>query len=275
MEMINPRDKKLSLRKQCAVLNIPRSSLYYAPLPEKPENIKMMGIMDKHLLDHPTEGVISMVNLLRGTGYPVGPKRIRRLFKVMGYEAIYRRRNLTKNAVKEFIRPYLLRGLKITHANQVWCTDITYIPMAKGFLYMTAVIDVYSRRIMGWGISNSMTKKWCIGVLDDAIRTHGKPEIVNSDQGSQYTSFDWTNYLKKNGIKVSMDGKGRATDNAWIERFWKTIKYDYIYLNPCDNGFELYEGVRKHIDYYHQKKHQSIKMSPLERYEQSLNKKAA
>ena len=273
--MINPRNKKLSLRKQCAVLNIPRSSLYYAPLPEKPENIKMMGIMDKHLLDHPTEGVVSMVNLLRADGYPVGPKRIRRLFKVMGYEAIYRRRNLTKNAVKEFIRPYLLRGLKITHANQVWCTDITYIPMAKGFLYMTAVIDVYSRRIMGWGISNSMTKKWCIGVLDDAIRTHGKPEIVNSDQGSQYTSFDWTNYLKKNGIKVSMDGKGRATDNAWIERFWKTIKYDYIYLNPCDNGFELYEGVRKHIDYYHQKKHQSIKMSPLERYEQSLNKKAA
>ena len=273
--MINPRDKKLSLRKQCAVLNIPRSSLYYAPLPEKPENIKMMGIMDKHLLDHPTEGVVSMVNLLRGDGYPVGPKRIRRLFKVMGYEAIYRRRNLTKNAVKEFIRPYLLRGLKITHANQVWCTDITYIPMAKGFLYMTAVIDVYSRRIMGWGISNSMTKKWCIGVLDDAIRTHGKPEIVNSDQGSQYTSSDWTNYLKKNGIKVSMDGKGRATDNAWIERFWKTIKYDYIYLNPCDNGFELYEGVRKHIDYYHQKKHQSIKMSPLERYEQSLIKKAA
>lgn len=120
-----------------------------------------------------------------------------------------------------------------------------------------------------------MTKKWCIGVLDDAIRTHGKPEIVNSDQGSQYTSFDWTNYLKKNGIKVSMDGKGRATDNAWIERFWKTIKYDYIYLNPCDNGFELYEGVCKHIDYYHQKRHQSIKMSPLERYEQSLIKKAA
>ena len=273
--MINPRDKKLSLRKQCAVLNIPRSSLYYAPLPEKPENIKMMGIMDKHLLDHPTEGVVSMVNLLRDDGYPVGPKRIRRLFKVMGYEAIYRRRNLTKNAVKEFIRPYLLRGLKITHANQVWCTDITYIPMAKGFLYMTAVIDVYSRRIMGWGISNSMTKKWCVSVLDDAIRTHGKPEIVNSDQGSQYTSFDWTNYLNQSGIKVSMDGKGRATDNAWIERFWKTIKYDYIYLNPSDNGFELYEGVRKHIDYYHQKKHQSIKMSPLERYEQSLIKKAA
>ena len=231
--------------------------------------------MDKHLLDHPTEGVVSMVNLLRADGYPVGPKRIRRLFKVMGYEATYRRRNLTKNAVKEFIRPYLLRGLKITHANQVWCTDITYIPMDKGFLYMTAVIDVYSRRIMGWGISNSMTKKWCIGVLDDAIRTHGKPEIVNSDQGSQYTSFDWTNYLKKNGIKVSMDGKGRATDNAWIERFWKTIKYDYIYLNPCDNGFELYEGVRKHIDYYQKKKHQSIKMSPLERYEQPLIKKAA
>lgn len=231
--------------------------------------------MDQHLLKHPTEGVLSMVALLLGMGYYVGPKRIRRLFRVMGYQTLYRRRNLTKGAQRAFIRPYLLRGMKITHANQVWCTDITYIPMAKGFLYMTAFIDVYSRKIVGWGISNSMTKKWCLEVLKDAIAMHGKPEIINSDQGSQYTSFEWTNFLEQEGVKISMDGKGRATDNAWIERFWKNLKYNYVYLNPCDNGLELFEGVQSHIEYYHQKKHQGIGMTPNDAYTKSIQKIAA
>ena len=275
MEMIQPRHKDLSIRKQCGILLVPRSSLYYQPIPEKPENIKMMNIMDRHLLTHPTEGVISMVDMLRDMGHPVGPKRIRRLFKLMGHQTLYRRKNLTKNALKEFIKPYLLRGLKVTHANQVWCTDITYIPMARGFMYMTAFIDVYSRKIVGWGISNSMSKQWCLNVLEDAIAMHGKPEIINSDQGSQYTSFAWTNYLEKHEIKISMDGKGRATDNIWIERFWKSLKYNYIYLNPCDNGLELFEGVLNHIEYYNQKKHQTIKKTPNEAYQESITKKAA
>jgi len=244
-------------------------------MPEKPENIKMMNIMDRHLLTHPTEGVISMVDMLRYMGHPVGPKRIRRLFRLMGYQTLYRRKNLTKNALKEFIKPYLLRGLKITHANQVWCTDITYIPMAKGFMYMTAFIDVYSRKIVGWGISNSMSKQWCLDVLNDAIAKHGKPEIINSDQGSQYTSFAWTNFLEKEGIRISMDGKGRATDNIWIERFWKSLKYNYIYLNPCDNGLELFDGVQNHIAYYNQKKHQTIKKTRNEAYQESITRKAA
>jgi putative transposase len=157
----------------------------------------------------------------------------------MGYQTLYRRKNLTKMGLKEFIKPYLLRGLKIPHANQVWCTDITYIPMAKCFMYMTAIIDVYSRKIVGWGISNSMSKQWCLNVLNDTIDKYDKPEIINSDLGSQYTSFAWTNYLEKESIKISMDGKGRATDNIWIERIWKSIKYNYIYLNPCDNGWIL------------------------------------
>jgi putative transposase len=249
--------------------------LYYEPVPEKPENIKMMHIMDKHLLSHPTEGVLSMVDMLKDKGYPVGPKRIRRLFRLMGYQTLYRRKNLTKGALKEFIKPYLLRGLKITHANQVWCTDITYIPMAKGFMYMTAFIDVFSRKIVGWGISNTMSKQWVLDVLNDAIEKHGKPEIINSDQGSQYTSFAWTNHLEKQEIKISMDGKGRATDNAWIERFWKNIKYNYIYLNPCDNGLQLFEGVQKYIEYYNQKKHQTTKKKPNEAYQESIIKKAA
>lgn len=275
MEMIKSDHKILSLRRQCDILSVPRSSLYYQPIPEKPENVKMMNIMDRHLLKHPTEGVVSMVYLLKDLGYPIGPKRIRRLFKLMGYEAIYRRRNLTKNAFREFIKPYLLRGLKITRANQVWCTDITYIPMAKGFMYMTAIIDVYSRKIVGWGISNTMTKKWCIEVLKQAIEQNGKPEIVNSDQGSQYTSFDWTNFLENQGIKISMDGKGRATDNTWIERFWKSLKYDYIYLNPSETGLDLFEGVQNHLKYYNQKRHQSIQVSPNKMYEDSINRKAA
>ena len=231
--------------------------------------------MDPHLLKHPTEGVKSMVNMLNEMGYPVGPKRIRRLFKLMGYQAIYRRRNLTKNALREYIRPYLLRGLEITHANQVWCTDITYIPMARGFMYMTAIMDVYSRKIVGWGISNSMTKQWVLGVLKDAIENYGKPEIINFDQGSQYTSFAWTNFLEQNEIKISMDGKGRATDNAWIERFWKSLKYDFIYLNPASDGFELFEGVQGHLAYYNQKIHSSIRMSPEKCYNESIKKNAA
>lgn len=231
--------------------------------------------MDKHLLQHPTEGVLSMTEWLKDRGYPVGPKRIRRLFKLMGHHTLYRRKNLTKGALKEFIKPYLLRGLAITHANQVWCTDITYIPMAKGFMYMTAFIDVYSRKIMGWGISNTMSKKWCLDVLRDAIDRHGKPQIINSDQGSQYTSSAWTHFLEDNQIKISMDGKGRATDNTWIERFWKSLKYDYVYLNPCDNGLELFEGIQGHIEYYNQKKHQTIKMSPNNAYTESIKKQAA
>lgn len=273
--MINPSHKTLSVRRQCEILAVPRSSIYYQPVPEKPENVKMMNLMDKHLLLHPTEGVVSMVDWLKEKGYPVGPKRIRRLFKLMGHQTLYRRKNLTKGAQREFIKPYLLRGLKITHANQVWCTDITYIPMAKGFLYMTAFIDVYSRKIMGWGISNSMSKIWCLEVLKDAIQRHGRPEIINSDQGSQYTSPAWINFLEGEEIKVSMDGKGRATDNVWIERFWKTLKYNHIYLNPCDTGLELFEGVQRYIRYYHQKKHQTIQMSPNAAYEQSMTKQAA
>lgn len=275
LELVSTKHKDLSIRKQCNLLCIARSSLYYTPVPEKPENIKMMNIMDKHLTNHATEGVESMVYFLREKGYPVGPKRIRRLFKLMGRQTIYRRKNLTKQALKAFVKPYLLRNLEITHANQVWCTDITYIPMAKGFMYMTAIIDVYSRKILSWSISNSMTKQWCLSVLKEAIDKYGKPMIVNSDQGSQYTSAVWTHYLEQEGIQISMDGKGRATDNIWIERFWKSLKYDYIYLNPADNGLELYEGVQNHISYYNQKTHHSTKQTPNKKYQESIKLNAA
>jgi putative transposase len=273
-QLVEPRALKISVRKQCELLSVNRSRVYYKPAAEKPQNIEMMNIMDRHLTKHPTEGVKSMVYLLVAMGFVVGPKRIRRLFRIMGRQTIYRRKNLTKSGLKEFIKPYLLKGIQITRANQVWCTDITYIPMRRGFMYMTAIIDVYSRKIVGWGISNSMSAVWCKNVLEDAIATHGKPEIVNSDQGSQYTSALWTQYLEKQGILISMDGKGRALDNIWIERFWKSLKYDYVYLNPVDDGFELFEGVQNHIDYYHDKIHHTTCQTPNNRYEQSIQKAA-
>jgi putative transposase len=248
--------------------------LYYKPVPEKPENIKMMEIMDKHLTDHPTEGVVSLVLFFIARNYPVGPKRIRRLLKLMGRQTIYRRKNLTKQGMKEFIKPYLLNGLDITHPNQVWCTDITYIPMRHGFMYLTAILDVYSRKIVGWGISNSLAAQWCKNVLQEAIAKYGKPEIINSDQGTQYTSALWTQYLESQGIQISMDGKGRALDNIWIERFWKSIKYNYIYLNPADDGFELYEGVQNHIAYYNDKTHHTTRQKPNDRHLISDNKAA-
>lgn len=275
METIKIGHKLVSVRRQCEILSVPRSSLYYQHVPEKPENIKMMNLMDPHLLKRPTEGVGSIVDWLRELGYPVGPKRVRRLFKLMGHQTLYRKKNLTKNALREFIRPYLLRGLSITRANQVWCTDITYIPMAKGFMYMTACIDVYSRKIMGWGISNTMSKQWCLNVLQEAITRNGKPEILNSDQGSQYTSSAWTNFLERQEIKISMDGKGRATDNVWIERFWKTLKYNHVYINPSDDGLELYAGIEEYIEYYHNKKHKTLNCTPNKKYQESLLQNAA
>ena len=272
--MVTPFSEKLSVRKQCDLLCVNRSKIYYKPVQEKPENIKMMNILDKHLTLHPTEGVESMVLLLRELGYPIGPKRVRRMFRLMCRETIYRRKNLTKLGTKEFIKPYLLRRLRITRPNQVWCTDITYIPMKQGFMYLTAIIDVYSRKILGWSISNSLDAQWCLQMLEETIKVHGKPEIINSDQGSQYTSAAWTQYLEKEEIQISMDGKGRALDNVWIERFWKSIKYDYIFLNPADDGFELYEGVQNHIAYYNNKTHHTTQQSPNNRY-QEITKKAA
>ena len=234
----------------------------------------MMEIMDKHLTAHPTEGVVSLVLFFLAKNYPVGPKRIRRLLKIMGRQTIYRRKNLTKQGLKMFIKPYLLNGLQITRANQVWCTDITYIPMKHGFMYLTAIMDIYSRKIVGWGISNSLTAQWCKEVLRDAIDTNGKPEILNSDQGTQYTSALWTQYLEQEQIQISMDGKGRALDNVWIERFWKSLKYDYVYLNPAEDGFELYEGVQNHIGYYHDKIHHTTCETPNKRYEESMRNAA-
>jgi putative transposase len=178
----------------------------------------------------------------------------------MGVMALFPKRNLSKLGLAKYIKPYLLRGLKIERPNQVWEIDITFIPMAKGFMYLTAIIDVYSRFIVAWDVNNTLDAENCLNVLKMAISKYGKPEIINSDQGSQFTSALWIDFLEsdENKIQISMDGKGRAKDNIFIERFWRTVKYDYVYLRPADNGNELYTGLKAFIDRYNHKRHQGI-----------------
>ena len=228
----------LSLRRQCELLEINRSNVYYKAVPESIENLYIMRLMDEYQLKHPTYGVLQMQDFLFTSGYTVNHKRVRRLLRLMGVMAIYPKRDLSKLGNAKYIYPYLLRGMEITKPNQVWEIDITYIPMAKGFMYLTAIIDVYSRFVVGWNISNNLDAENCLQVLINAIRENGKPGIVNSDQGSQFTSALWTEYLDNEDIKISMDGKGRAIDNIFIERLWRTVKQDYIYLSPIENGLE-------------------------------------
>lgn len=266
-ELVDNEDE-LSVRKQCDLLSIHRSGLYYMPLGEKPENLEIMRFMDEHYIKHPTAGVIRMQDMLFALGITANHKRVRRLLRLMGIMAIYPKRNLSKLGLKKYIHPYLLKGLEIAKPNHVWEIDLTYIPMKNGFLYLTAIIDVYSRYVVGWGISNSMDTDATLEVLQQAIREHGKPQIINSDQGSQFTSEKWVNYLKKEDINISMDGKGRWVDNIFIERLWRSVKYDHVYLYPAADGLELYQGLKEYFRYYnHDLCHQGIgRKIPAELY---------
>jgi putative transposase len=263
------KEDSLSIRKQCEILSVNRSSLYYAPVGESEENLEIMRKIDEHYLDHPTEGVIRVQDFLFALGFVVNHKRVRRLLRLMGLMAIYPKRNLSKLGLSKYIRPYLLKGLKIERSNQAWAIDITYIPMKKGFLYLTAIIDLYSRYIVGWGISNTLEAEASLAVLKQAIEDYGKPEIINSDQGSQFTCEEWISYLESEKIEISMDGKGRAIDNAFIERFWRSLKYDYVYLHPAADGLELYKGLKEYMYYYnYELHHQGIeRKTPAELYQ--------
>ena len=248
----------LSTRKQCEILSVHRSGLYYKPQGEKKDNLEIMRIMDEHYLKHPTAGVIRMQDLLLSLGMVVNHKRVRRLLRLMGMMAIYPRRNLSKLGLIKYIRPYLLKGMKIERSNQVWAIDITYIPMKNGFLYLTAIIDLYSRYIVGWGISNTLDAEASLSVMKEAIKEHGKPEIINSDQGSQFTSDAFTGILRNHGIKISMDSKGRWIDNVFIERLWRSVKYQDIYLKAYTSIGELKRGLAKWFDRYDRRRHQGL-----------------
>jgi putative transposase len=260
-KMISKGHFKLSIVKQCELLSVHRSGLYYKPKPESELNLELMRLMDQHYLDHPYKGARRMhVWLTKDKGYPVSKNRIDRLYyQVMGLRALMPGKHTTRRCKAHKVYPYLLRNLKIDRPNQVWATDITYIPMQKGFMYMVAIIDLYSRYVVNWSISNSMDAEWCKQALEEAIEQHGKPEIINTDQGSQFTSEVFADYVLNQGIRLSMDGKGRATDNAFIERLWRSVKYEKIYLNPPKDGTDLYLKTAEYMEYYnHERRHEGI-----------------
>lgn len=260
----------MSIRKQCEVLRVNRSSLYYKPLGESEENLSLMELMDRIFTDDPTLGVLGMQDELGERKISANPKRIRRLLRKMGLEAIYPKRNLSRLGYAKYVHPYLLRNLDIEGPNHVWAIDITYIPMKKGFMYLTAIIDLYSRYIVGWQLSNSLENETQTELLASVIKQHGKPKIINSDQGSQYTCEHWVSFLEENNIAISMDGKGRATDNAYIERFFRTLKWKHVYLHPVKDGLELYQGIDTFINKYNNRKHQGIgRKKPSQLYKQA------
>jgi putative transposase len=258
----------LSLNTQLSLLQLAKGSFYYVPKGESEENLAIMRLMDTYILEDPTAGVLHHARYaFRKKGYKAGYERIRRLMRLAGIMPIYPRRHLTVLGDKKYIHPYLLRDLAITHSNQVWAIDITYVPMQQGFMYLTAIMDVYSRRIVAWGLSNTLEANASLQVVENAINQFGKPEILNSDQGSQFTCSQYVELLKTNGIRISMDSKGRAIDNIYIERFWRSIKYRHIYLNPANDGIALYKGIHNWIEKYNMRKHQGTGEKPKVRYQ--------
>lgn len=249
----------MSIPKQCKLLSIHRSGLYYKPASESEENLQLMRLMDLQYFKTPFYGSRRLRAWLHNQGYKVNQKRIRRLMRLMNWKTIYRKPNTSKPGKAHKIYPYLLKRLEIKRVNQVWAMDITYIPMHKGFMYLCAIIDVHSRYVVNWSVSNTMTTEWCRDVVDEAISIYGKPEIFNTDQGSQFTSEVFTGLLMKHDIKISMDGKGRALDNIFIERLWRSVKYENIYLHSYEDGVSLYEGLKQYFTFYNTERlHQSL-----------------
>lgn len=266
--MLDSHHKHLSVRKQCALLNLRRSNLYYQVSDETPENIELMRLLDEEYTRYPFKGVLRMVEYLKDLGHKVNQKRVRRLLRQMGIMAIYPQKNLSQAHPAHKKYPYLLKGLLINKVNQVWCTDFTYIRLNKGFIYLVAVMDWYSRYVLSWRLSNSMDASFCVEALEDALLMHGKPEIFNSDQGSQYTSDDFTGLLLANNIQISMDGRGRAFDNIFIERLWRSVKYEDVYIKDYGNITEAKSSLDKYFQFYnYERQHQGLEnKKPAEIY---------
>lgn len=257
--LIETEHSFLSIEKQCELLGLSRSTFYYKSCRESEGNLALMRTMDELYLDDPTKGARLLQQDVLEKGFLVNLKRVRRLMKKMGLEAIYPKPNLSKSSLEHEKYPYLIKKEEIKDCNQAWASDITYIPMKKGFLYLVAVIDWHSRFILSWRLSNTLTVDFCLECLQESLERWGTPTIFNTDQGSQFTCNEWIKILKDKEIRISMDGKGRALDNIIIERFWRTIKYRYIYLYEFETGKELYEGIRGFVQRYnYHNKHQSL-----------------
>jgi putative transposase len=244
------RGHDLSVTKQCAALGISRGSVYYEPVPVSAGDLALMRRLDELHLEHPFAGSRMLRDLLAAEGSKLGRRHVKTLMQRMGIEAVYRRPSTSKPAPGHKIYPYLLRGLSIDRANQVWATDITYIPMARGFVYLTAVMDWFARRILAWRLSITLGVEFCIEAVDEALERYGSPEIFNSDQGSQFTSDAFTGNLITNGIAISMDGKGSWRDNVFLERFWRTVKYEEVYLKAYESVAEARSSIGCYLEFY-------------------------
>jgi len=244
------KDHKLSVRRQCALLTLTRSNLYYQPKGESAENLNFMAIIDRQFLETPWYGSRQMARYMQRQGHKCGRHRVRRLMRLMRLVPIYQEPNTSKKHPQHKIWPYLLRNMVIDRPNQVWCADITYIPMRRGFLYLVAIMDWYSRKVLAWRLSNTLEADFCVDALKEALAKHGKPEIFNTDQGSQFTSASWIDVLSEATVKISMDGKGRWIDNRMIERLWRSLKYECVYLHAFETGSEAKAGIRAWLAYY-------------------------
>ena len=266
--MIDPINQNLSVLRQCRLLKINRSTYYYKKKPIKAIDLKLMKLIDEQYLKTPTWGSRSMRNHLRRQQYKVNRKRVQRLMRLMGLEAIYPKRRTSRAHPAHKVYPYLLRNLNISRPNQVWAADITYVPMSRGFMYLVAIMDWNSRKVLSWRLSNTLDTDFCVEALEDAIDRFGTPEIFNTDQGAQFTSNAFTDVLKQHNIKISMDGRGRVQDNIFIERLWWTVKHHYLYLHAFDNGMQLRKGLVEWFRFYNQDRfHQALdNLTPDEVY---------
>lgn len=256
--MIDRRHPSLSIVRQCRLLDISRSGLYYQPKGISEEDLILMKLIDRQYLTTPFYGARKIAVWLKSQGQWVNRKRVRRLMRMMGLKAIYRRPRTSQPAPGHKIYPYLLSGMKITRPNQVWAADITYIPMARGFLYLVAIIDWYSRYVLSWRLSNTLDADFCVEALQEALRK-GKPEIFNTDQGAQFTSEAFTELMEQHGIRISMDGKGSYNDNLFIERLWRTVKYEEVYIKAYQSGRDARVGIGDYFRFYNtERPHQAL-----------------
>jgi putative transposase len=259
---------RLSLRRQCRLLSLSRSTLYYTPVGETAGNLALMALIDRQFLEAPWYGSRQMARWLRRQGHAVGRHRVRRLMRKMGLTPIYQPPRTSQPHPQHKVYPYLLKGLEIVRANQVWCADITYIPMRRGFLYLVAIMDWATRKVLAWRLSNTMEADFCVEALREAMARYGRPAIFNTDQGSQFTSLEFTETLREADVKISMDGRGRWIDNRFIERLWRSLKYECVYLQAFETGSEARRGIGNWIAYYNRERpHSGIGgLTPNEAY---------
>jgi putative transposase len=270
--LVEREHSALPISQQCRLLAVSRSAVYRRPAEVSEEDLAIMTLIDRQYLARPYYGSRRMAAWLATQGYVVNRKRVRRLMRLMGLVAIYQRPNTSKAAVAHKVYPYLLGGITIERVNQVWCSDVTYIPMAKGFLYLVVVMDWVSRAVLAWRLSNTLGAEFCVEALDEALARYGRPEIFNTDQGSQFTSDEFTGTLERHAIVISMDGKGRCMDNIFVERLWRSLKYEEVYLNAYTSVAEARTGIGAWFSFYNEERqHQSLGYrTPQQIYEESL-----